>query len=296
MLSVLIPTYNYNAFPLVKEIQKQCIEAGIIFEILCQDDASNSKLNVVNTKISALENCAFFENQINLGRGRNINSLAKKAKYNYLLLMDCDTQPAEDSFIKNYINEIKKENLVVFGGIVYQKENPKQAELLRWVYGRNREALPVEQRRKNPYFSTLTSNILIEKVVFLSNLFDENITNYGYEDLVWVKKIKEKSIAIKHIDNPTHHLNLETAEIFLKKIHQSLENLRLISNMGLITTSDNRILKTYERISKIGLPIFITFIYTKFHKKIETNLVYNHPNLFLLDMYKLGYFCKINSK
>lgn len=296
MLTVLIPTFHYNALPLVEVLQTQCIKAGIVFEIICQDDDSNSELNAENEKINAISNCYFYINPKNLGRGRNINSMASKAKYDYLLLMDCDTLPAKTTFIENYINEIKKGESVVFGGIVYQKEKPKQENLLRWVYGQKREALTVERRKENPYFSTLTSNILFKKDIFLSNLFDENITNYGYEDMVWVKRLKEKSITITHIDNPSFHLNLETAEIFIKKIHESLQNLKMISNLGLITTSDNRILKTHKSVSTFGAAGFFNFIYRNFHSKIEANLASNHPNLFLLDIYKLGYFCKINFK
>ncbi len=296
MLTVLIPTFHYNALPLVEVIYKQCIEAGIVFEIICQDDASKSALNTENQKINLLPNCHFYSNSVNLGRGRNINAMALKATQEYLLLMDCDTVPAKATFIETYITEIQKGKLVVFGGIIYQTEKPKKENLLRWIYGQNREALPVAHRSKNPYFATLTSNIIFKKEVFLSNLFDENITKYGYEDVVWIKKIKEKSIEITHVDNPTFHLNLETSEIYLKKIHESLQNLRLISNLGLITTADNRILRTHKSVSDIGLNAFFGFIYTTFHKTMEANLLSNHPNLLLLDIYKLAYFCKINSQ
>lgn len=41
MLSILIPTYNYNVVPLVLELQKQCLEYKIHFEIIVFDDGSN---------------------------------------------------------------------------------------------------------------------------------------------------------------------------------------------------------------------------------------------------------------
>lgn len=296
MLSILIPTYHYNALPLVEAIYKQCISVGISFEIICQDDASHSPLNTENQKINSLENCHFTSNTENLGRGRNINAMVSKAKYDYVLLMDCDTLPKKNTFIQYYVNKIISDRKVVFGGIVYYNEKPKQENLLRWVYGKSRESLSVVERSKNPYFSTLTSNLLIKKSVFQSNPFNENITNYGYEDVVWTKHLKEKSIRITHINNPTFHLNLETSELFLKKVHQSLENLLLISNLGLLSSSDNRILATYEKVSKLGLKGFFSFIYTKFHQKFEANLFSNHPNLFLLDIYKLSYYCKLQAK
>lgn len=272
------------------------MDAGIPFEIICQDDASGSALNSENEKINALTNCFFYVNPENLGRGRNINSLALKAKYEYLLLLDCDTLPAKETFIEIYVNEIQIGELVVFGGIIYQAEKPKHENLLRWVYGRDREALKVAKRKKMPYLSALTSNILFKKEILLLYPFDKNITNYGYEDLVWIKKLREKSIPITHIDNPAFHLNLETSEIFIRKIHESLENLQLISKLGLITTSDNRILRTYKSVSNVGAADFFSFIYRKFHSRIKNNLLSSHPNLFLLDIYKLSYFCKINSK
>ena len=48
MLSVLIPTYNYNAFFLVDKIHQQLILAQIAFEIICFDDGSKSDLNAEN--------------------------------------------------------------------------------------------------------------------------------------------------------------------------------------------------------------------------------------------------------
>ena len=40
MMSILIPTYNYNAFPLVKAIYEQAQNIDIPFEIICRDDGS----------------------------------------------------------------------------------------------------------------------------------------------------------------------------------------------------------------------------------------------------------------
>jgi glycosyltransferase involved in cell wall biosynthesis len=67
MLSILIPIYNYNAYPLVKELHSQCLEATIDFEILCQDDFS---VNIQQKEINTLENCRFSRNETNLGRGK----------------------------------------------------------------------------------------------------------------------------------------------------------------------------------------------------------------------------------
>ena len=293
MLSILIPIYNYNVFPLVSELHKQCLELNIDFEILCQDDASNSKLNEENEIINSLENCSFFVNSNNLGRGKNINSLAEKAKFEWLLIMDCDTLPTENNYIRNYISEINNAEKVVFGGIKYQKEKPANDQLLRWFYGNARESLSVEKRNTNPNGNALTSNILINKNLFLSNKFDESITKYGYEDLVFLSDLKKKGIAVKHIDNTTYHLGLESSQQFLDKTKTALENLILITENTSLDSSESKILKTYIVLKRLYLASLISFIFKKNKRNIERNLLSQKPSLLLFDLYKLGYYCTI---
>ncbi|MEZ0129720.1 glycosyltransferase family 2 protein [Flavobacterium sp. LBUM151] len=152
MLSILIPVYNYNVLPLVNELVKQCSFNGIDFEILCQDDASNSSENILNQEINLLPNCSFFVNETNLGRGKNINSLSLKAIYDWLLILDCDTFPAQNDFVKKYIDAISNlKNNILFGGIIYENKKPENDQLLRWIYGNKRETVTI-----------LTSNLIIK--------------------------------------------------------------------------------------------------------------------------------------
>ncbi|MDD5150780.1 MAG: glycosyltransferase [Flavobacterium sp.] len=292
MLSVLIPTYNYNVFPLVSELQKQCLECKIEFEILCQDDSSNT-FELENLKVNHLENCNFSKNDSNLGRGININFLSEKSKFNWLLIMDCDTFPTQKTFIQNYIKQIKVGEKIVFGGIKYQKEKPDNNQLLRWIYGKNRESLSVEKRIKNPNGNALTSNLLIQKEIFLSTKFDESITKYGYEDLVFLMSLKKKGLVVKHIDNPTFHLGLETSQQFLDKTKTALENLKLISKTIPLDQSESKILRTYNFLKRFYLVSIISFLFKKGERKTMTNLLSQTPSLLLFDFYKLGYYCTI---
>ena len=291
MLSILIPTYNYDVFPLVLELHKQALECGIAFEILVQDDASDAFL-IENQKINSIKNCSFSRNETNLGRGRNINFLAKKAQYNGLLIMDCDTFPTQDNFIQNYISEIKKREKIVFGGIEYQKEQRNNDQLLRWIYGKARESLSVEKRNTNPNGNALTSNLLVQKEVFLSTRFDESITKYGYEDLVFLSSLKKKGILVKHIDNPAYHLGLESSKQFLEKTKTALENLTCLFKSDTVDDSGSKILKTYFLLKKLQLVPIISFLFKKTEAKLEANLISQNPSLFLFDLYKLGCFSK----
>jgi GT2 family glycosyltransferase len=296
MLSILVPIYNYNAFPLVLELHKQCTDCGIDFEILCQDDYSD-KFTSGNQNSNTLENCTFSSNNSNLGRGKNINSLAKKAKYDWLLILDCDTFPKNKNFIKNYIEGIKKnDTLVIFGGIVYETKKPEKEKLLRWVYGNKREALSVAFRNEKPNSRALTSNLLIKKESFTKNPFDSAITKYGYEDLCFLTALGAKDIQVFHIDNPTYHLNLETSILFLHKTKTALENLAFIVDSKISPTIDSKIISVYELLKKLRLVKMTAIIFKKSEDKITTNLLSEIPSLLLFDIYKLGYFCSIKSK
>jgi hypothetical protein len=295
MLSILIPVYNYNTLPLVLELQKQCLNCAIEFEILCQDDASVSKWNIENQKINSIANCAFFINNSNLGRGRNINSLVEKSKYNSLLIMDCDTFPTQNNFIQKYC-EVILNTSVAFGGIQYEKEIPCKEKLLRWIYGNKREALSLENRNKNPNSNALTSNLLIKKKIISQYPFDTTITKYGYEDLCFLSVLKTKNIKISHIDNPTYHLNLETSMFFLEKTKTAIENLVYIINSGKFSNIESKINSAYIILKKLKLVAITAFIFNKTESKIISNLLSGKPSLFLFDLYKLGYYCKIQSK
>ncbi|SHH21162.1 glycosyltransferase family 2 protein [Flavobacterium defluvii] len=284
MLSVLIPVYNYNVLELVTELVKQCNLCGINFEILCQDDASNSKENIQNQEINSFSNGSFFVNDTNLGRGKNINSLARKAKYNWLLILDCDTFPSDNNFIQNYISALSESVNIIFGGIIYEDKKPQNEKLLRWIYGKERETSAL-----------LSSNLLIKKDIFLQYPFDESITKYGYEDLVFFAVLKKNNFNINQIENPTFHLNLETSEAFLAKTKTALENLVLLYNSGKISSEESKIIKVFELLKKVKLIRFASYVFKKNQIKIERNLISEKPSLFLFDIYKLGYFCFLHS-
>lgn len=286
MLSILIPVYHYNALPLVNELVKQCNFSGITFEILCQDDASNSQENILNQEINLISYCSFFINANNLGRGKNINSLAQKAKYDWLLILDCDTFPTDSNFIQNYVDVISSSSKnILFGRIIYEDKKPEKEQLLRWIYGQKRETS-----------SILTSNLLIQKNVFLEHPFDESITKYGYEDLCFFSVLKKNNYKISQIENPTLHLNLETSEVFLNKTKIALENLVFLYNSNKISGDDSKIIKTFELLKNLKLTRFSAFLFKKNQSKIERNLLSEKPSLFLFDFYKLGYFSSLKTQ
>ena len=131
--------------------------------------------------------------------------------------------------------------------------------------------------------------------VFLSNKFDASITNYGYEDLVFLSDLKKKGFVVKHIENPTYHLGLETSKLFLEKTKIALKNLKTIAVTVSLDYSESKILKISVLLKSLYLVNCIAYLFKKTERKMEQNLLSQNPSLLIFDWYKLGFYCSIKS-
>lgn len=292
MLSILIPTYNYYASPLVKELNKQCLSLGIVYEILVIDDCS-SEVYEDNKNLNEIDNCFYKRLEKNIGRSIIRNKLASASKFSNLLFLDVDTMPVQSDYISNYLKYLNTDYEIIYGGIRYLPDPPKTRELLRWKYGLKREALPVEKRNLKPYISFLSLNFLIKKSIFDMSSFNEDIPNLRHEDTLFAIDAKKKKIKILHIDNPIYHLGLDTNEIFIEKSLEAVEALNLFLKQKLIKPEDTLISRVAVKLKKFQLLKVSSFLFFKFGKNIEKNLKSKHPSLFLFDIYRLGYFCSL---
>lgn len=296
MISILIPTYNFNVFPLAENISQQCKKADIHYEILVLDDASPDKnFAEKNSRINELEHCSFEVLNENIGRSKIRNRLAKMAKYEWLLFLDADTFPSSPEFISNYLRAFSQENTALFGGIHYPENNSGKFSL-RHKYGTQRESLPLAERIKNPYRSFITMGFAIKKEVFETIKFNENLAGYGYEDSVFGRALQKNGIALKHIQNPVLHLNLESNEVFIKKSELALQNLMDFYRNGVIDGKNVKILKTYLKLKRWNLLFLAKGFFCVFKYPILKNLNSPKPSLFLFDMYRLGYLSSLKIK
>lgn len=296
MLSILIPTYNYNVLSLVQQLQKLARRENIAFEIIVLDDASTDTTSInENQNINQLEHCSYALLEKNIGRSSMRNLLAKKAKYKWLLFLDSDTSPIYDNFIATYLPHLNQEEKVVYGGIRYQENKPAQSKLLRWVYGNSREALSAEQRQKEPYRSLLTLNFAISKSVFSNVSFNESIPNLRHEDTLFSYDLSLKNIPIEHIENPVYHLGIESSEIFMKKSEESVVGLKYLIGNNLLPQDYIRIAKMQTTIKGLGLLPIARLSFKIVKKTFYKNLLGSNPSLFIFDLYRLGYLCSLNS-
>ena len=289
MLSILIPTYNYNVYSLVTELKSQADALGIAYEILVQDDASTFFLKE-NTEINLLQHCSYTVNHENLGRGNNINLLNNRAKFDYVLIMEADAFPEKKDYLQHLIASINPETQVLFGGVTYPNKKPEKDKLLRWKYGNERESIPLSERLKNPYHFVFTWNLLLKKELLSNYHFLHNVKDYGYEDVVFIKQLKENNIPVQHIENRLVHFNTETSLTFIGKTEKAITTLNQLIEDKKLDLKDTKIGKAYRIIQFWQLDIIIRFMFKRLSKQMIANLTSSNPSLIVLDLYKLYIF------
>jgi len=292
MISILIPCFDYNAYPLVSILEKQALMLKIDFEIICIDDGSFSSKNDLNQKINLLTNSKFIELKKNIGRINNRLLLAEKSQYEWLIFIDVDTLPNEDNFLKNYIDQLNKGTLII-GGCTYKKPDNENFSL-RYKFGKFREEISSDIRNKNPYKYISSCNFMCKRDVLIDILASINTISYG-NDYVFGSLIKKKEIDIKHIDNPVLIDNIDENQIFIKKTHHALDNLISSYNKKIIKKHSISILKAYIILDTLLMKNIFVKITDLFKNLLNRNLHCKDPNLFLFDLYRLNYLCKIKN-
>jgi hypothetical protein len=295
MLSILIPIYNYNAYPLVLELHKQCLECAIDFEILCQDDASKSVLNSENEKINSLSNCNFTELKVNIAHRQNRNMLANKAKFENLLFIDGDSIIIRNNYISNCVSWLNDFD-IIYGGRLHPENCPSNNQKLRWKYGKFIEDKSVEKRKLAPFQSLLFNNTVIKKDCFNKVKFDSHLTKYGHDDTQLSFQLSQFNPKLKHIDNPVEHGDIDSNKEYLIKSKSSLENLLELYNEGKINKDFSRLISLLLLLNKLKLTYLISVFYKISDDILKQNLEGNNPNLFIYNIYRIGYLCKISVK
>ena len=90
MISILIPSYNFDVTNLIETIHKQIELTTNKFEIICAEDGSTQTFS--NEKIKNLKNVTYIHLKKNIGRSKIRNLLANTAKFKWLLFIDCDSE------------------------------------------------------------------------------------------------------------------------------------------------------------------------------------------------------------
>lgn len=297
MLSVLIPVYNFDVRDMVKTLSNQAENLDVPYEIIVIDDASCDNFKAINSVIKSFPGVQYSEEEVNLGRSKIRNKLADLAVFDNLLYLDCDSCIDNPDFLKNYAAHLNFPN-VVYGGRKYLNNIPENNRyLLHWLHGSKREQISVDKRAVEPNKSFMTNNFMIYREAIDKVRFNERIRGYGHEDTLFGYDLLKCNITVKHIDNPVIHLGLESNEEFLRKTREGIKNLKRIMKINgneKRLVRDITLLAYYKTFRDLGLVGLIRYLYNKTELPLRKNLMSDKPNLFLFDLYKLGYLCTLN--
>lgn len=227
LLSVLVPFFHDNPAKLIAALSEQ---APANVELILYDDGSgDADLHdlVCNAIQSAKLPARLLTAEQNSGRSIARNRLVAAAKGDYVLFLDADMMPGDQTFLDTYIGQIKNHQQdIVFGGfsVVDQSEDP-QYELHR-ALSKNSDCLPASTRNLVPAKHVCSSNLLVRRHVLEACAFDPEFVGWGWEDVEWAARATEK-FTLTHIDNPALHLGLETADTLVRRYRNSADNYAL---------------------------------------------------------------------
>ena len=288
MLSILIPTYNYDCSTLVRQLCKKVEELNDGFEIIVAYDASTDKeMRNHISEMGGIPGVRIFMNKENRGRAGIRNFMADQARGEWFLFIDSDAEVPEDFSLKTYL-EAGREADVVCGGLIHPEVNPSPHATLRYRYERNADKRrKAELRRKNPYAQIATFSIMVRATVFLTIRFDEQCREYGYEDTLFGAVLEKRKIRVCHIDNPLIHNGLEPNDIYLQKTETALHTLKCIEDR---MQEQSALLKCVSKLRRWHLTGIVKCIYKLLRQNLRRNLLGRHPSLKAFAFYKLGYY------
>jgi glycosyltransferase involved in cell wall biosynthesis len=290
MLSILIPTFNDDLTSLVQNLCREIQSLDAPVEVIIGDDHSDQQNNYESLK--KLGPVSLLRNEQNIGRTATRQHLAQNAKFNTLLFLDADVLPDHTDFLARYLAHLGQGS-VLFGGVCYTDQKPKKQLLLRWVYGKKREAKTAEQRRGNPHF-IISQNLMIDRDIFLS-VNNPKIQRYGWDN-VFSYQLYHKDIDVLHIDNPVLHMGLESCENYLEKVDQAMKTLVWAQKQGMISEDFTSIQKLYCKLSTLRLAGLLEQLVRPCLPLMRYQLASRFPSVRVLDFYKFYYFSFYKNK
>lgn len=301
-LSVLLPAYNKDCSLQVKRLSQlaQTLKAkrDIEVEIVVMEDGSTDEAFLHNNAEACASNplCRHIINKENVGRARVRNRLMRVAKGEWFLLLDTGLRIPEDDFLEKYAaaTEEHPEVRVVCGGL--QVEEPPFRSLRYRYEVATMARRSVEARNNDPYASMLISNMLLHRSVAERIPIDERFVTYGYEDVMFGKRLREEHVRVLHINSLVTHAIDESNRAYMAKTEQAMHTLY---NFREELKDEVRLLQMLERLRRYVPLTLISGFHRLFGGLIRRNLTGHRPWWRLFNVYKLGYYAgivKVNVK
>ena len=301
-LSILLPSYNNVCVSLVQVLQRQAdalrgkLDKPFRYEIIVADDGSTDAACIdANRVIGDMLHCRYLRMEQNVGRAQIRNVLISESRGDYVLLIDSDLFLCDDNYLYKYATSTAD---VVYGGtriggegfaMVDNEANTEHLKgNLRYIYEKKAEPshrAAFRQLRPNQEISVC--NLYARRDIMEAHPFDSRFKAYGYEDVLFGKRLAESGIEVTHIDNPVLINEFEPNSVFVKKTEEAILTLcRFEQDLEGYSN-----LKT--KVSTLGryIPLSLFRLWHRIMKnKEKRNLTGSKPSLLLFKLYKLGFF------
>ena len=301
-LSILLPSYNNVCVSLVQVLQRQAdalrgkLDKPFSYEIIVADDCSTDAACIdANRVIGDMLHCRYLRMEQNVGRAQIRNVLISESRGDYVLLIDSDLFLCDDNYLYKYATSTAD---VVYGGtriggeglaMVDNEANTENLKgNLRYIY--EKKAEPSHRavfRQLRPNQEISVCNLYARRDIMEAHPFDSRFKAYGYEDVLFGKRLAESGIEVTHIDNPVLINEFEPNSVFVKKTEEAIltlcrfeQDLEGYSNLKTKVTTLGRY-----------IPLSLFRLWHRIMKnKEKRNLTGSKPSLLLFKLYKLGFF------
>lgn len=287
------------------------------FEIIFADDGSaDATARQRNAIIAQLPYCQYIERPKNVGRSAIRNFLAHTAHYSHLIFLDGDVAIKRGNFVQTYLAHRNDADVIIgtlhfsrmqvacdtaediIGHTKRAKEETKKTtepvlydDNLKYRYEQQFLAKhPVKKRMQQPYASFRTTNFMVRRDLLLAYPFDETFHEYGYEDTLFGKQLKEHGATLIHLDNAATIADYEDNATFVAKTEESLRTLAAHAHQ---LQGYSTLLHTANKLECLHLQPLIAFVFELFKGLLHKNLCSNSPSVFLFNVYKLGYYINL---
>lgn len=292
-LTILIPTFNDSARALVTELSRQAaLISGLRYEIYVVDDGSTDERAIEeNVSVNALPYCHFAQTPHHDCRSAMRNAMARFGQYEWCLMVDARLTSCDASFLHRYLESPVPVGGVAVGGVIVDGEANEQRltrENLRFRYERHEQKRhSLTARRQQPYRSLRTTNFFFHRSVLQRVPYDERVKGYGYEDVLLGKALQTASIPILHIENPVAYTSFESNEAYINKVEEAMRTLSLFQKD---LSGYSPLLSLAHGLTRWHLSLLVRLFHRVFGKMEKRLLTSRRPSLFVLKLYKLGFF------
>lgn len=161
----------------------------------------------------------------NVGRSHARNRLKDLAESDWVLFLDADMQPDDETFLSNYLKAIEThaQPSLIAGGFSLKNIRPTDETRLHAAQSITSECVSAEVRNQSPGRYVFTSNILVHRHILDAIKFDPGFVGWGWEDVDWGLRVAS-DYPVHHIENTATHLGLDPDPKLIEKYAGSADN------------------------------------------------------------------------